>query len=121
VRGAPRGSVLLFISDLLDLPDRSLERVAALASHGRVLVVLHLLDPDEDDFPFGGTLRLRALEGEFVVETDAETTRARYLAAVAELRDRWERAVEQRGGRFVAARTDDDPVTVVRRIIEVVR
>ena len=121
VRGARRGSVLLAISDLLDLPEGSLERISALAAHGRVLVVLQVLDPDEADFPFEGTLRLRALEGEFVVETDAETTRQRYLASLAELQHRWERAVEQRGGRFLSARTDDDPVTVVRRVIEAVR
>ncbi len=53
----------------------------AIASQGRVLVVVQTLDPDEVDFPYTGNVRLRALEGGAVVETDADTARDRYLEA----------------------------------------
>jgi uncharacterized protein (DUF58 family) len=120
-RGARRGTILVVLSDLLDLPDESLDRISSLASHGRVLCVVQTLDPDEAEFPFEGTVRLRAMEGELVVETDAETTRARYLDALEELRHTWERTVVGRGGRFLRATTADDPVSVVREIVEAVR
>lgn len=120
-RGSRRGSIVVFLSDLLDLPDEAPERVSALASRGRVLVVVQVLDPDELTFPFDGTVRLRAMEGDFVVETDAVATRQRYLSELEALRRAWETRVAQRGGRFVRASTDEDPVAVVRRVVGAVR
>ncbi len=119
-RSARRGSVLVVLSDLLDLPPEAIDRVAALASRGRVLVVVQTLDPDEARFPFEGTVRLRALEGKAVVETDAEA-KDRYLANLATLQDTWERALVARGARLVRAETSEDPVRVVRRVLEASR
>jgi uncharacterized protein (DUF58 family) len=120
-RATRRGAIVVFLSDLVDLPDDAAERVAAIASTGRVLSIVQTLDPAEVDFPFTGTVRLRALEGGAVVETDAETTRDRYLAALAALTRSWEDAAVRRGGRFTRATTSDDPVAVVRAIVEAVR
>jgi uncharacterized protein (DUF58 family) len=120
-RVAQRGAIVVVLSDLVDLPDGAAERFAELASGGRVLVVVQTLAPAEADFPFAGTVRLRAMEGNAVVETDADTTRDRYVAALAALTERWERAVVEHGGRFVRATTADDLVRVVRRVVESVR
>jgi uncharacterized protein (DUF58 family) len=119
-RAARRGSVVVVLSDLLDLPVDAVERIAAIAGRGRVVVVVQALDPDEATFPFEGTMRLRSLEGNVVVETDAEA-KGRYLAALGELGDAWEHALVSRGGRLVRAVTSDDPVRVVRRVVEAVR
>jgi uncharacterized protein (DUF58 family) len=120
-RSARRGSIVVVLSDLLDLPERADERIGALASRGRVLVVVQVLDPDEADFPFEGTMRLRAMEGQFVVETDAETMRERYIEGMRALRERWSTSIARRGGRMLTATTADDPVRVVRQIVEAVR
>ena len=120
-RATRRGAIVVFLSDLVDLPDDAAERVAAIAATGRVVSIVQTLDPAEVTFPFEGTVRLRALEGGAVVETDAETTRDRYLAALASLTSTWESAVVRRGGRFSRATTSDDPVSVVRSIVEGVR
>jgi uncharacterized protein (DUF58 family) len=121
VRGTGRGAIVAFVSDLIDLPDDAADRLAAIAAHGRVLTILQSLDPDEIDFPFEGTVRLRAMEGDHVVETDAETTREKYLEAMADLEARWARTITARGGRFVRGSTADDPVRAVRAIVEAVR
>jgi uncharacterized protein (DUF58 family) len=120
-RASRRGAIVVFLSDLVDLPDDAAESVAAIASRGRVLSVVQTLDPAEVDFPFQGTVRLRALEGGSVVETDAESTRDRYLAALGALTRLWQDAIVRRGGRFLRATTTDDPVTVVRAVVEAVR
>ena len=120
-RATRRGAIVVFLSDLVDLPDDAAERVAAIAATGRVVSIVQTLDPAEVAFPFEGTVRLRALEGGAVVETDAETTRDRYLAALAALTSTWESAAVRRGGRFARATTTDDPVSVVRGIVEGVR
>jgi uncharacterized protein (DUF58 family) len=120
-RAARRGSIVVVLSDLLDLPEGAAERVAAIASRGRVLVLVQILDPDEVDFPFGGTVRLRSLEGDVVVETDAEVTRAGYKARLADLTAEWERVMTARGARLVRAVTTDDPVRTVREIVQALR
>lgn len=119
-RAARRGSVVVVLSDLLDLPPEAPERIAALATRGRVVVVVQVLDPDEVTFPFTETVRLRALEGGATVETD-EAARERYLAALAELQESWRRTLIGRGAGFVKATTDQDPVVAVRNIIEAIR
>lgn len=119
-RAARRGSIVVVLSDLLDLPPQAPERIAAIATRGRVVVVVQVLDPDEATFPFKETVRLEALEGQASVETD-EAARDRYLEALAELQESWRRTLIGRGASFLPMTTDQDPVTAVRNIIEAIR
>jgi uncharacterized protein (DUF58 family) len=118
-RSARRGSVVVVLSDLLDLPPEAASRIATIATRGRVVVVVQTLDPDEATFPFKETVRLTALEGTATVETD-EAARDRYLAALAELQEGWRRTLIGRGASFLTMTTDKDPVSAVRSIIEAV-
>ncbi len=120
-RAARRGSVIVVFSDLLDLPDDAADRFSALASRGRMVVVVRLLDPDEIDLPFEGTVRLRSLEGEVLVETDTATTRAAYLAALEAIEERFREQLLSRGARLVCASTAEDPVAIVRSIVSSIR
>ncbi|MGA2448883.1 MAG: DUF58 domain-containing protein [Polyangiaceae bacterium] len=113
-----RGAVVVVFSDLLDAAEGAAERVAALALGGRVLVVVQVLDPAEMDLPYRGTVRLRALEGTAEVETDADAARAGYRARLGEITGSWERAVVRRGGRFLRASTADNPLQVVRTLLD---
>ena len=117
VRAARRGSIVVVLSDLCDLPPRALDALAAVSSRGRVLVVGEVLDPDELDFPFDEAVRLKSMEGDLVVETDGQV-RDRYLAALAEHRDKWRRAITSRGAEVVTLRTDGDLSHGVREIID---
>lgn len=119
-RAARRGSVVVVFSDLLDLPPVAADRVSAIATRGRVVVVVQTLDPDEVTFPFRETVRLKSLEGGTVIETD-ETAREQYLSRLAELQDTWRRTLVGRGANFLTMSTDRDPVSAVRAIIEAIR
>jgi hypothetical protein len=118
---AKRGSVIILLSDLVDLPDTSLDCFAALSHGGRRALAVRVLDPCEAEFPFSGPLRLRAAEGDHLVETDADSARQSYLTALAETARRWREALLTRGGRLVEATTADDPVTVVRTVLAAVQ
>ena len=120
-RSARRGSIIVVLSDLVDLPVGAADRIAAMSSRGRVINVVQTLDPDEARLPFEGTVRLRALEGGAVVETDTDATREKYLEAMRNLQDAWERTLVGRGGRLVRAETSEDAVRVVRAVVEAVR
>jgi len=119
-RSARRGSVVVVFSDLLDLPPRAPDLLATVATRGRVVVVVQVLDPDEATFPFTETVRLRALEGTATVETD-EAARERYLAALAALQESWRRSLVGRGAKFLSVTSDRDPVAAVRSIVEAIQ
>lgn len=116
-RNARRGSVVVVLSDLLDLPSVAPERIGAIATRGCVVIVAQTLDPDEADFPFTETVRLKSLEGGQVVETD-EAARDRYLAALHAEQAQWRDKLLGRGAKFLTLRTDMDPVAAVRSIVE---
>ncbi len=119
-RSARRGSAVVVLSDLLDLGPSAPDLVAAMALRGRAVVVLEVLDPDELDFPFEATTRLRSLEGGVEVECDG-AARERYLAALERSRNTWSSALLARNGRLVRASTADDPVLVVRAVLDALR
>lgn len=116
-RRARRGAVIVLLSDLYDLPPGAREAFCALAAGGRTLVAVQVLDPDEVRFPFEGTVRLRALEGGHVVETDADAVRARYTEAMETVRASWSEALLAHGGHLVVAPTDGDAAEQVRTIL----
>lgn len=113
---ARRGSVITLFSDLADLPPSALDRIASLSARQRRAVVVRVSDPDELDFPFEGSLRLRALEGAATVETDGDA-RAQYLERFAS----WQREIEQsllpRGVKLVYVATNEEPEKALRRIL----
>ncbi len=116
-RRARRGASILLFSDLLDLPDGASDRFAALGVQGRRLVVVQVLDREELTMPYSGTVRLASLEGDIVVETNADVTREQYVEALEAWTERWTAPLASRAGRWLRATTDDDPVDVVIRIL----
>ena len=80
----------------------------------RALVLVQVLDPRERDLTFKGKVRLKAIEGDTIVVTDADAVRAEYRERLEAHTEKCRRAVEAEGGRLVSATTTDDAVSVVR-------
>jgi uncharacterized protein (DUF58 family) len=116
-RRARRGSIIVLFSDLLDLPPRALSTFAALGTDGRALIAVRVLDPAERDLSFRGTVRLRALEGEAVVEADADVVRPAYRERLAAIGASWSHELKARGGRLLDVTTADPATEVVRSIL----
>jgi hypothetical protein len=116
-RRARRGSVIVLLSDLLDLPPTAGDSFTALGTGGRALIAVRVLDPNERDLRFTGTVRLRALEGGAVVEADADVVREGYRDRLAVIGARWSDNLASRGGRFIDATTSDPATDVVRSIL----
>jgi uncharacterized protein (DUF58 family) len=116
-RRARRGAIVVLLSDLVDLPEGSLERTLALATAGRTLVVARILDPQEARFPFTGPVRLWSSEGHTVVETDGLAARSKYLARLEERRTRWADGLVPRGGSLVDTSSAADPVAAVGAVL----
>lgn len=119
-RRARRGSAVVVMSDLLDLPDAAMEVLVSLGAGKRALVVVQVLDARERDLSFRGKVRLRAIEGESVVVTDADAVRKTYREQLRSHNARWRRALEGEGGRLVEACSSDDAVGVVREVLQAI-
>jgi uncharacterized protein (DUF58 family) len=116
-RRAGRGALVVVFSDLLDLPDGAPERLAALSSKGRALLVVQTLDADELELPYEGPVRLQALEGNLVVDTDAPRVRADYLAALEGLRRSYRDVLVSRAAELLSFSTSNDTTEAVRRML----
>jgi uncharacterized protein (DUF58 family) len=91
-----RGMVVL-ISDLLDDPDRVIKGLRHFQYRGTDVIVFHLLDPDEIDFPFERPTRFEDLEtGEEVMAVPG-AVREHYLEAMGALIDRYKRELGASG------------------------
>jgi uncharacterized protein (DUF58 family) len=118
LRYARRGTIIVVLSDLLDLPDGSIQTLSDFASSRRSLVVARILDEAELTFPFSGPTKFVSLEGNVAVETDAGVARDGYLAALATQTESMREQLAQRGGRLLNVDTRDNPVETVRSIVQ---
>ncbi len=117
---SPGGSVVIVMTDLVDLPSAAPEYIASLTTARRTVVVVQLLDPIEARFEFDGPARLSAVEGSHVAETAGHEDRESYLAKLEEIRQDWRDHLMERGGRLVCASTDEAPMDVLRRVLRAV-
>ena len=85
-----RGMVVL-ISDLLDEPERVIQGLKHFQFRGTDVVVFHLLDPHELEFPFERATRFEDMESDAEVMAVPAVVRAHYIASMQALIDRYKR------------------------------
>ena len=99
-----RGLLMIF-SDLLTDPESVLQNLHLLRHAGHDVIVFHILDEAEVNFPFDGMVDLKDPEtGESLV-IDADGMRADYQETLAELRDRYRRECLSMGADYVSLDT----------------
>jgi uncharacterized protein (DUF58 family) len=85
-----RGMVVL-ISDLLDEPERVIRGLKHFQFRGTDVVVFHVLDPHELEFPFERATRFEDMETEAEVMAVPAVVRQHYVAEMQALIDRYKR------------------------------
>jgi len=91
-----RGMVVL-ISDLLDDPEVVVRGLKHFQFRGADVIVFHVLDPDEIEFPFDRATRFEDLETDEEVMAVPGVVRAHYLKAIGGLIDRYKRELGAAG------------------------
>jgi uncharacterized protein (DUF58 family) len=91
-----RGMVVL-ISDLLDDPARVLEGLKHFRYRGTEVIVFHVLDPAELNFPFEQVARFRDMETADEVVAVPATVRGPYLQAISDLQEQYRRELRLAG------------------------
>ena len=79
----PRRGLMLLVSDLLVEREGLFRGLRLLKSRGHDVMVFHVMDDDELDFPFNGPTRFEGLELPGHVSCNPRAFRAGYLAALS--------------------------------------
>lgn len=83
----PRRGMMVLISDLLADTAGTLKGLKLLRQRGHDVMVFHLLDDDELDFPFNGPTRFEGLESDDTLNCNPRALREGYLAALGAFLD----------------------------------
>lgn len=107
-RHVPDGARLVFLSDFLGDWDAIAARLSHTAGRGVRGVLVQVLDPVEEAFPFDGRTIFESPGGSLRFETlRAGGLRAAYLARLAERKDRLAALARRTGWRFRTHHTGD--------------
>jgi uncharacterized protein (DUF58 family) len=107
-----RGLVMLF-SDLFDEPTEILAGLRHLRYQRHDVVVFHVLDPAEMDFPFQDATLFRGLEQLPDLLTDPRSLREGYVAELTTFLEELKRGCRAQNIDYVPLRTDGDVGTVL--------
>jgi uncharacterized protein (DUF58 family) len=98
-------SIVILISDLFDGEEAFQKSVERLRFQGNEVIVFHVLDPYEIDFPFTGTVKFVGLEGALELRTSPAAIRKSYLESFEGFRKRVRRICERAGCHYILANT----------------
>jgi uncharacterized protein (DUF58 family) len=107
-RDVPAHARAVFLSDFLGDPAPVEAQVAKAADRGVRGALLMVLDPQEADYPFDGRTIFLSMGGAIAYETlQAGALRGRYLARLAERKDRLAACARANGWQFSVHRTGE--------------
>jgi len=104
-RQTPRKGIVVLISDLFDDEEEMLGGIQHLRFVGHEVVVFHLMDPAELDFPFTGNVEFVGLEGIAPVRVRAPEIRRSYQQEVEAFRRRLREGCERNQSHYVLVNT----------------
>lgn len=103
-----RKGIVILISDLFDDEEKVLEGIQHLRFAGHELIVFHVMDPHELEFPFRGMVEFVGLEGAANILTRPNEIRQSYQREVTEFRRRIREGCEKNQCHFVSVNTAHD-------------
>jgi uncharacterized protein (DUF58 family) len=107
VESYPRRGMVVVISDLLAEPARLLKGLTLLRQRGHDVLVLHVMDDDELDFPFTGPTRFEGLELPDAVNCNPRALRDGYLEALGKFLEETRRQCARHQIDYQLLRTSD--------------
>lgn len=115
--GMPRRMVIMVFSDLLDGGLEALEAIKRLRARQHDVILFHVLDSDELDFPFEDSTLFVGMEDARQVNIDARAIRKAYLEEVGRFTERAEQSCRSARVEYLLARTDVSPSQLLGRFL----
>jgi uncharacterized protein (DUF58 family) len=103
----PRRGLVVMVSDLLVERPGLFKGLKLLRSRGHDILVLHILDDDELEFPFSGPTRFEGLESLDVVRCNPRALREGYLKALSAYLEEVRRGCARHAVDYALIRTSD--------------
>ncbi len=113
----PKRGLMVLISDLLGAEESTLRGIDTLRRAGHDVMVLHVLDDDELDFPFADPTRFEGLETSDTLTCNPRALREGYLEALERFLDRVRRACAASKSDYLLIRTSQAPDAVLAKIL----
>ena len=104
---SPRRGMMLLVSDLLGDVDSTLRGLRLLRQRGHDVLVLHVMDDDELDFPFENPTRFEGLEVSAEMSCNPRALREGYLQALERFLTRFRRGCARDGVDYALVRTSE--------------
>lgn len=101
----PRRGMMVLVSDLLAEREGLFRGLRLLRSHGHDVMVFHVMDDDELDFPFNGPVRFEGLESPIHLSCNPRALRGGYLAALSGYLEDVRRGCVRHGADYALVRT----------------
>jgi uncharacterized protein (DUF58 family) len=101
----PRRGMMVLISDLLADSAATLRGLRLLRQRGHDVLVFHIMDDDELDFPFNGSTRFEGLETADALSCNPRALREGYLEALQSFLDQARRSCAQHSVDYALLRT----------------
>jgi uncharacterized protein (DUF58 family) len=100
-----RKGIVILISDLFDDEEKILEGIQHIRFGGSEVILFHVMDPFELDFPFSGMVEFDGLEGVPKLLTRPREIRKSYLQAVEEFRRKLREGCERNNVHYMLVNT----------------
>jgi uncharacterized protein (DUF58 family) len=94
-------SLVMLFSDLLTEPEPVISALGRLRHRGHDVILFHILDEAEVNFPFDGVVEFEEPETADRLQVDADNFQAEYVGAIREFRDYYRRHCFQLGIDYV--------------------
>lgn len=114
-----RPGFVAVVSDLLVDPQPVADAARTLRARGHEVLVVHVMDPAERDFPEGGEALYRDPESRAEVPAATSDVRAAYQVTVREALEEWRAALGRAGARYALAMTDEPFGRPLRNLVGV--
>jgi uncharacterized protein (DUF58 family) len=103
----PRRGMMILVSDLLVSPQSVIRGLKLLRQRGHDVLVFHILDDDEIDFPFSGPTRFEGLESLDSLNCNPRALREGYLEALNNYLEEMRRGCAKNTVDYALVRTSD--------------
>lgn len=117
VQTFPKRGLMVLISDLLGAEESIVRGIATLRKAGHDVIVLHVLDDDEVDFPFSDPTRFEGLEVDDHLTCNPRALREGYLESLNRFLERVRRSCAASKSDYIFARTSDAPDAILSKIL----
>jgi uncharacterized protein (DUF58 family) len=102
-----RRGLIILISDLMDDPDDILKSLAHFRVRKCEVIVFHVLDRAELEFPYQGHLRFNEMEGDAHMDVHSRAVRSSYLESLNEYLDHIREGCHRSGLDYLLWATDE--------------